>query len=95
METKNIPKRLDEIDVSQARRGRQGPFYAELMAIARKLVAENTKLKEDLGKAETCDVDRLPEGRSPMSREGAPCREMAAESLLDGSAPAFSKYWKD
>jgi len=40
-------------------------------------------------------VDKLPEGCGTMSREGAPYRQMAAEDRLTGTAPAFSKYWKE
>lgn len=39
--------------------------------------------------------DELPAGCSPMSKEGAPYRQMAAEDLLNGIAPEFSKYWKE
>ena len=54
MKTKNLVKRLDEIDVAQAQRGRPGPFYSELMTIARTLVAKNKLLKTDLETEGTC-----------------------------------------
>jgi len=54
VKTTDIPNRLDAIDAKQAMRGRPGPFYAELMAIARKLVKENDQLRKDVETAHTC-----------------------------------------
>jgi len=56
MDVKDIPKWLDETDAKQAARGRPGPFYAQLMAVARKLVKENEQLRKDIEAAETCSV---------------------------------------
>lgn len=53
---KDIPKWLDKIDAKQAARGRPDPFYAQLMAVARKLVQENEQLSKDLEAAETCSA---------------------------------------
>ena len=54
MKTEDLTKRLDEIDAAQARRGRPGPFYAELMVISRRLVEENAQLKTDLETETKC-----------------------------------------
>lgn len=62
MKTKDIPKRLDEIDAKQAQRGRPDPFYAEVMAIARRLVKENEQLRKDLNNATTCSSCDNPIG---------------------------------